>query len=507
MGAWWPSFHYWENIWIAGSDKIGTLYFYKRPHRTENELGPALLIYESRGEPDPREKAKFLPVGDYLVLIDGQSFHAYHHTCKDLIYFYEDDGTGPKRMSANLETDKARYGKEDSFVLFSLQTRDEETGAYIQVNEIEGRIRLPDDTLKAVTTEDWCWNSEKELYEYLWDFRNNEGLCADPKEGNYSCEVTVEKSFYEDAHAETHFAVCYHIEIDVEFDKELREYFWGERVTMIAHVTDENGSPVHADLESVLVLPDGSQVTDLQWTETEPGAYTASYIPWQEGIYRLTVRVREDVICYLEEGSAVFFVKGCEEIFINLQVDNAYVNRTATLTLTVTDGNGNGLSGALITSELHLPDGSTVPLSWTEIGDGIYQTEYSFGYSSLGTYLVSGTVFILGENNCFGAFLNEFFEVTEKKLPDLEIRNEDIEIWPEPNLGETVMISVTVRNVGDADAENFYVVILINDKVVYKAFIEVLAQGESTTIEYEWYVEYSGGYIIQAIADPPEGLV
>jgi hypothetical protein len=42
--------------------------------------------------------------------------------------------------------------------------------------------------------------------------------------------------------------------------------------------------------------------------------------------------------------------------------------------------------------------------------------------------------------------------------------------------------------------------------VKYKEHVAILKPDESVTIEYEWTILYSGSFVIQAIADPPEGM-
>jgi subtilase family serine protease len=110
------------------------------------------------------------------------------------------------------------------------------------------------------------------------------------------------------------------------------------------------------------------------------------------------------------------------------------------------------------------------------------------------------------ENVCFSGSFSKDFVISERNLPDLVIRNEDIVIEPEPRLGDTVVISVTVWNFGKKEAEDFWVIILIDDVVKYKEHVAILKPDESVTIEYEWTILYSGSFVIQAIADPPEGM-
>jgi hypothetical protein len=406
-------------------------------------------------------------------------------------------------MQQPYKSDKPKYGRKDATAVLTVQVTDE-SGAYIKVDSISGVIILPDNTQKTVDPKDWSWNSD--LYEYSWDFTNDEGVCADPKEGTYTAEVYVKKKYYEDVKAVTSFGVCYHVAIDLAFDKNPPDYTIGESVAMTMYIADENGNSLSADIKSVLLLPDSTVITDQEWTQTDPGTYVTSYLPQQEGVYHITIEVTEDIKCYLEEALGTFHVRTCDEALALLTIDDAVFHEPVELVLSVTDGNGNLLPGGDVISFLYLPGGSRIPLSWTDQKDGTYKTVYT--PSVFGLHTVCGYVIVPHGSNCSKGFFDGYFNVSEtKKLPDLVIRNEDIIITPEPQLKETVTISVTVWNIGTADAEEFYVVILINDKIVYHTFIEVLAAGDSITIECEWTFLHSGGYIIQAIADPPEGLL
>ncbi|MBU7028510.1 MAG: hypothetical protein HXS48_16370 [Theionarchaea archaeon] len=523
-GVWVPSFTTTIPMWIFGVtnkyERGGVLNFREYPdytcraHCVESipVLYTADVIYVPYygGDYLPEDvPITYLPPGEYIVT--SPSFAVYYNV---KIWFFPDRG-GPKKMSAALETDKEKYGKEDTSVIYTLQVTDEDTKEYIQVDKIFGKIVLPDNTEKTVTTEDWAWNEEEELYVYCWDFLNDEGKCSDPKEGSYSCELTAKKKYYEDARAGVDFAVCYHVEIDLEFDKDIPKYSLGEPVEMTVYVTDENGSPVTIGVESVLVLPNGEVKTDLSWTQTEPGTYSTSYTPVQEGVHHITVGVKENIICYLKEASSEFYVKACEEAHVDLEIIGTTINEPVTFVLTVTDGAGNGLSGGEIESGVYLIDNPPVALSWSDLGNGVYEAVYT--PSEVGFYTICGTVIIFEETGCFRGFFDGSFIVEEKKLPDLVIRNEDIRVYSESGeditensklpLGETVTISVTVWNIGDASAENFWVVILIDGNLVYKESVVVLAAGESILIECMWAFNHSGCYTISAAADPPEGII
>lgn len=78
-----------------------------------------------------------------------------------------------------------------------------------------------------------------------------------------------------------------------------------------------------------------------------------------------------------------------------------------------------------------------------------------------------GTVTVFRENDCFKNYFGKNFTVNETNLPDLFICDEDIEVDPDPQVGEIVIIKVTVHNIGEADAGEFYILILINGKKLH----------------------------------------
>ncbi len=511
-GSWVPRVSINKGVWVFGvtswDPQGGILHFRILPDRecTQHCFGCPPVLYTAdvvyvpwygSGEyPQylPEDvPLTYIPPGNYIVT--SPSFNVYHNT---KIWVFSDDGMGPKKMNADLKTDKPRYGREDAAAVLYLQVKDM-MGQPLKVDSITGEITLPDGTIK--TLRDWSWNSEKSLYEYLWNFTNDQGVISNPKEGVYFAEVYVKKKYYEDTRASTTFSVCDHVQITLELDK--REYSPGETVMMTVHCFDENGCPVNGEISSVLVLPDGQVRTDLAWTCTEEGTYTASYSPEQEGDYSITVGIKEEGKCYLEEASSTFTVEQCEDASLSLEISEPVIFEPVYFTLTVRDSGGTPLPGGEVDSELCLPDNTTVSLTWVDRGDGTYTAEYT--PSLLGRHILSGKVTLPGAV-CYKGFFDAYFTVTKKKLPDLVIRNEDITIEPEPHLGDTVTISVTVWNIGTKEAESFWVVILINDGVVYREFVGVLAPGSTVTIAYEWKVLYSGGFIIQVIADPPEGL-
>jgi hypothetical protein len=303
----------------------------------------------------------YIPKGRYVVT--SPSFSIFYNT---RLWWFPDDGNGPRMMSATMKTDRKKYEREDASALISIQVTSE-TQEFIQVDNIFGVIALPDNTEKTINMEDWSWNEEEERYEYVWDFTNDEGIHADPKESFYLAEMVVKKKYYKDVQVQTDFGICYHIGIDLAFDKDPPEYRLLDKVTMTVSITDEEGSPLDSGIDSVLVLPDGN-IDDLLWTPVTTGMYTTVYMPDQEGQYSITVEATGDSLCYLEDIITTFTVKACEEVFLNLEISPAVINEVVTFILTVTDKNGNNLSGAHIESELYYLTEYMGTLSWSEEG-------------------------------------------------------------------------------------------------------------------------------------------
>jgi hypothetical protein len=272
-------------------------------------------------------------------------------------------------------------------------------------------------------------------------------------------------------------------------------------VEVTVTILDESRETVTGDLSIELIQPDG-QLAEVGWVHANE-VYTLSFQPTQEGLHSLTVALKDDATCHLEEAHAHFLVSECEEALIDLTLTESIVNEVITAELVITDPQGNSLPGIEIESELYTPEGS-LTLSWTESGDGVYSAEFT--PTETGFYQICG-YFYTPAGSCYKGFFEAACTVMEKRMADLLIRNEDISVDPEPELGDTVTISVTVHNVGNKDAEDFWVVILINDWVVYWEFFPVLPAGASYTLEYEWQVIHSGAHIIQAFADAPESMI
>jgi hypothetical protein len=358
---------------------------------------------------------------------------------------------------------------------------------------------------KETWQEDWLWNDIKKWYEYKWDFTNDLKEYSDPKEGVYTAQVYIKKQYYQDIQVETEFGVCYHVEIDLEFDKDIPEYSIAEPVEMIVHISDDTTPLENATIFGTVDLPDGTEKTDVTWTESEPGVYIATYIPEQEGTYTVTVKAEKNTVCYLEEASNTFYVRDCEKAIAYLDIGESILDEPTQIVLTVLDEQGNPLSNGTIKSILYLSDGSTITLTWIDNNDGTYTTVYT--PTELGEHFFRGFALVSTDEVCFSIEFGGYFDTEWKRWPDLVILNDDIDIFPEPELGAAVTISVTVTNYGAIAAENFFVILVINGQVESVFHVDILEAKESITIEFTWEVLYSGGYVIQVIADPPEGMI
>jgi hypothetical protein len=232
-------------LWVFGvtpwEQQGGTLHFRQYPDRdcTQHCFDCPPILYTADviyiryygGEyPDiaPEDvHLTYIPPGKYVLT--SQNFTLYFNA---KIWWFADDGTGPKGMSAHLETDKPIYEVGEMVHLF-LQVTDQDTGEPIQVDSITGEIVLPDQTRKTITTDMWAWNSAEEQYECTYDLRNDDGENSDPQEGIYLASVTVEKAFYQDAAASCEFEVIEE-EKEGEFDCQFSEGEIEELATMYA---------------------------------------------------------------------------------------------------------------------------------------------------------------------------------------------------------------------------------------------------------------------------------
>ncbi len=505
---WVPQVNVYRDMWVFGvsnnEEKGGILHFRPLPdhpcttHCVEDcpisHRAEVISVPHTGGNYLPEEvPLTFIPKGRYVVT--SPSFQM-HYNMK--LWIFVDDGTGPQDMSAVLDTDRETYGGECNTVLLTLQITDENSNEFIRVDSLYGTISVPDSTQKTLFTDEWSWNELNKRYEYLWNFENDAGVTCDPKEGYYSAEVWVKKKYYADERVSTDFSVCYHMCIDLTFDH-APLYELGDLVEMTVTCYDMSGQPVTGTLDIDLMQPDG-QSAEVTYTSAQ-GIYTVHFHPTQEGIHTVTISVEND-FCYVEKAHGSFLVSGCEDAAIDITLSEPVVNEPIHAEVTITDSGGNPLTGADISSILHTPTES-VRISWSESTPGVYTA--TFTPVETGIYQISGVIYV--QSPCYQGFFNTVCIVTEKLLPDLLITNEDISVDPEPEIGDTVTISVTVHNIGNKDAQDFWVIILINDWVVYWEFFPLLPKGASYTIEYEWRVIHSGAHIIQAFADAPESMI
>lgn len=92
----------------------------------------------------------------------------------------------------------------------------------------------------------------------------------------------------------------------------------------------------------------------------------------------------------------------------------------------------------------------------------------------------------------------------EVPLPDLMISPEDIQFSNEyPRPGETVIINVTVHNIGDMDASTVKVRFYVN-KIIYPPdkTIDSIPSNSSDTTSTSWIAPLSGTYEIKVVVDP-----
>jgi len=508
---WVPQVNVYRDMWVFGvsnnEEKGGILHFRPLPdhpcttHCVEDcpisHRAEVISVPHTGGNYSHEEvPLTFIPKGRYVVTSPSFSMH---YNMK--LWIFVDDGTGPQDMSAVLDTDRETYGGECNTVLLKLQITDKNSNEFIRVDSLYGTISVPDSTQKTLFTDEWSWNELNRRYEYLWNFENDAGELCDPKEGYYSAEVWVKKKYYADERASTDFSVCYHMNIDFTFDHAPPVYELGDLVEMTVTCYDRSGQPIAGTLDITLVQPDG-QSAEANWVYTD-GVYTVQYHPTQEGLYSVTISVKDDVICYLEEAHGQFLVSHCKEAVSDITLSEPIVNELIQAELNITDSEGNPLTGANVSSTLHTPSGS-LTLSWEESDEGIYRAQFT--PTETGFYQICGHFYVM-HDSCYQGFFEAGCTVTEKLLPDLLITNEDISVDPEPEIGDTVTISVTVHNIGNKDAQDFWVIILINDVPKYWELIPYLPPGGSYTLEYQWIVIFSGGYVIQAIVDPPEGVI
>jgi hypothetical protein len=155
----------------------------------------------------------------------------------------------------------------------------------------------------------WRWNEEEQHYTCQWNLKNDDGSFSNPREGGYLVQVTARKHLYKDASTSSDFMVCYNVQFKLEFDKNPPQYSLGQHVSITVTIT-EDGSPLSGILGYELSTPEGES-ENLEWEETSPGVYHASYLPLQPGRYEMSVWLQDDKgACYLGKASSSFEVSG-----------------------------------------------------------------------------------------------------------------------------------------------------------------------------------------------------
>ena len=138
--------------------------------------------------------------------------------------------------------------------------------------------------------------------------------------------------------------------------------------------------------------------------------------------------------------------------------------------------------------------------SITNVGSG-NQIVTSVPMTSVGDYVVVlYNVTQYDYVDCYND--SKTFKVSPPPQPDLTVRISSVTAV----LGQAVNVSVTVSNIGDADAGAFSVAFYLNDTKVDEKTVDSLAAGESKELTFSWTPEAVGTYILKAVADP-EGVV
>jgi hypothetical protein len=89
------------------------------------------------------------------------------------------------------------------------------------------------------------------------------------------------------------------------------------------------------------------------------------------------------------------------------------------------------------------------------------------------------------------------FKVSPPPQPDLTVSISPVTAV----LGQAVNVSVTVSNVGDADAGAFKVAFYVNEKLLEKKTVDGLAAGASKELTFSWTPPAAGTYTLKAEAD------
>ena len=87
--------------------------------------------------------------------------------------------------------------------------------------------------------------------------------------------------------------------------------------------------------------------------------------------------------------------------------------------------------------------------------------------------------------------------------PDLTLSSGDIGFTPsEPVVGETVTITATIHNIGDANAKDVLVYFSANSTSIGEDGIKVIPKGQSRSVGIDWIPGVAGNYNILVVVDP-----
>ncbi|MCC5994660.1 MAG: hypothetical protein LM587_03680, partial [Candidatus Aenigmarchaeota archaeon] len=108
-------------------------------------------------------------------------------------------------------------------------------------------------------------------------------------------------------------------------------------------------------------------------------------------------------------------------------------------------------------------------------------------------------VVLYNNSSQFPDYVNYYNDSTTVtvKAPDLTVSISPVTAV----LGQAVNVSVTVSNVGDADAGAFKVAFYVNETKVDEKTVDGLAAGASTTLIFSWTPPAVGTYTLKAVAD------
>jgi hypothetical protein len=184
-------------------------------------------------------------------------------------------------------------------------------------------------------------------------------------------------------------------------------------------------------------------------------------------------------------------------VVFNLTVENiALSEKPGTITVDVQDAEGH-------------------PIMHVETGNRIFQPGITFLLVSsvvpitatLGPASVSAAVFTAPPENggvLYGPAISSTFEIITRDVAVIAVRPSNATVTS----GETVIVTVTVRNKGN-EAESFNVTLYYDNVVIDRELVANLAPQTEGSIVFEWNTSgvISGEYVLKAIADRVPGEI